>query len=138
MEELDSRMVRGFKAMDKNLERIADAVGANKNIGSGNDDEDRKRLKERLSEALEIRKRGLLVREIETEDWLEYFLGICKPNGRLGKQGSRCCPDDAFHSRCDEPPKPVPRRMAGSFIRSQDSCKVPAQSGAQSVARSPC
>jgi hypothetical protein len=37
--------------------------------------------------------------EAETESWMEYCFGICRPNGRLGKQGSRssCWP---FESPC--------------------------------------
>ena len=81
--------------MDRQLEKIADVVGVKKAGSSGDDDEDRKRLKERLNEALEVHKHGLLMSEIDVEGWLEYFFGICKPNGRFGKHGSRSdlCPD---------------------------------------------
>jgi hypothetical protein len=27
---------------------------------------------------------------LEREEWLDYFFGICKPDRRNGKQGSRC------------------------------------------------
>jgi hypothetical protein len=43
------------------------------------------RLKEALEEGMK-RQSGL---EIEPVSWMEYFFGICRPNGRLGKQGSR-------------------------------------------------
>jgi DNA helicase IV len=99
MEEIESRMVRGFEAMDRQLEKIADVVGVKKAGSSGDDDEDRKRLKERLNEALEVHKHGLLMSEIDVEGWLEYFFGICKPNGRFGKHGSRCAPPRASHLR---------------------------------------
>ena len=29
--------------------------------------------------------------EADREGWAEWLFGICRPNGRLGKRGSRCC-----------------------------------------------
>ena len=89
LEAMDSKIDRRFEAMEKRLEKIADAVGVKKMVAEGNDDEDRKRLKERLNEALGDHRRTTLRNKGETEGWLEYFFGICKPNGRLGKHGSR-------------------------------------------------
>jgi hypothetical protein len=32
--------------------------------------------------------------------WLDYVFGICKPDQRIGKRGSRCvCPYSKFHSK---------------------------------------
>jgi hypothetical protein len=67
--------------------------------------EDRKRLKEKLKVALESESQGGLQGlqrfafadpDRAKEEWLEYFFGICKPDRRNGKQGSRyqsiwCC-----------------------------------------------
>ena len=53
--------------------------------------DDRKRLKERLKDAVEhdqsAAARG--AGEAEREGWAEYLFGICKPDGRVGKLGSR-------------------------------------------------
>ncbi len=42
------------------------------------------------SEQSEAVKRVVL----EREEWLDYFFGICKPDRRNGKQGSRLFPFD--------------------------------------------
>ena len=126
LNELESRMVRGFEAMDRKLELIADAVGVKNAVSAGNDDEDRKRLKERLSEALEIRKHRSLVSEINVEGWMEYFFGICKPNGRFGKQGSRCF--DSCNSCCDELPEPAPHHQVSDVLSVTDCRLVHPQS----------
>jgi hypothetical protein len=44
---------------------------------------------ERLKEALDENRGAQLGFETEPETWMEYFFGICRPNGRLGKLGSR-------------------------------------------------
>jgi hypothetical protein len=100
LEAMDSKIDKRFEAMDskidklsnimeKRLEKIAEAVGVNKTVNEGDDDEDRKRLKERLNEALKTHKKKVLKKEIHDDGWAEYLFGICKPNGRLGKHGSR-------------------------------------------------
>jgi hypothetical protein len=86
---MDSKFDKRFEAIEKRLEKIADAVGVKRMVAEGNDDEDRKRLKERLNEALGEHRRQVLRSEGKVEGWTEYIFGICKPNGRLGKHGSR-------------------------------------------------
>jgi hypothetical protein len=88
VKEMDAKAKSQFSELDKRLEGISEAVGYKPKVSSGDDDEDRKRLKERFKEALEKQKHTR-IKEIEEEGNLEYFFGICKPNGRLGKQGSR-------------------------------------------------
>jgi hypothetical protein len=80
---------RKLDGLDEKLESIACAVGARTDIGTS-EEEDRRRLKEKLKEALESAARNS-VQEIDSERevWLEYIFGICKPNGRIGKAGSR-------------------------------------------------
>ena len=60
-------------------------------IPVGDDDEDRKRIKERLKEAVENdkRARARVIKAVHRESWLEYVFGICEPDRRVGKQGSR-------------------------------------------------
>ncbi len=57
----------------------------------GDDDDDRKRIKERLKEAVECdkRARSRVVTDVTRESWFEYIFGICEPDRRVGKQGSR-------------------------------------------------
>ena len=52
--------------------------------------EDRKRLKEKLKEAMDhhYEARAAKLDRIKP-DWMEYIFGICRPDGRLGKEGSR-------------------------------------------------
>ena len=73
--------------LEKRLDRIASAVGVKTN---GEEDDDRKRLKEKLKQAIERDKRSR-VRKIESEQamWLEYIFGICKADRHFGKRGSR-------------------------------------------------
>jgi hypothetical protein len=85
---LDGKMERQLAELDQRLASISEAVGIKPKVSSGDDDEDRKRLKERFKEALDHQKKHS-VSEIEAEGYAEYFFGICKPNGRLGKHGSR-------------------------------------------------
>jgi hypothetical protein len=85
MEVLDLKL----DFMDKKLERIAGAVGV-RTGGGPNEEEDRRRLKEKLKEALESAQRNRQQQvESEKEVWMEYLFGICKPDGRIGKTGSR-------------------------------------------------
>jgi hypothetical protein len=76
--------------VEKRLEKIAHAVGIKHVVNAGDDEEDRKRLKMRLKEALSIQNAHDRVHLNEPEGFFEYFLGIRPPNGRVGKQGSRC------------------------------------------------
>jgi hypothetical protein len=91
MEPADKMEAMDLKidGMDKKIERIALAVGAR--LGTGvSEEEDRRRLKEKLKEALESAQRNQMQHvESEKEVWLEYIFGICKPDGRIGKMGSR-------------------------------------------------
>jgi hypothetical protein len=136
MEILESKMVSGFEAIDRNLEKFADAFGVKKTVDSGDDDEDRKRLKERLSEALEIRRHSSQVSEIGVDGFLEYFFGICKPNGRFGKHGSRCLVDNLVIALALKSSLSL-CRIAGSFIHIQSSYKVQVKLRAQLPHRSP-
>jgi hypothetical protein len=81
---------RKFEAMGKKLKEISEAFPEADERKSADDAEDRKRLKERLKEALDERKRvRIMSNEFEKEGWLEFLFGICKPDGRIGKAGSR-------------------------------------------------
>ena len=87
--ELEQRM----RAMDDRLAAIAEAVRAEAKVSAGDDDEDRKRLKERLKEALATQRRPSRTgAAAEGEPWMEYLFGICRPDGRVGKKGSRSRP----------------------------------------------
>jgi hypothetical protein len=79
-----------FGAIDKKLEQIAGAIGFRGPGNENDDDEDRKRLKEKLKQAIEADRRSR-VRTIVSrgERWLEYMFGICPPDQRIGKRGSR-------------------------------------------------
>ncbi len=72
------------------LEKIAVAVGVKVESHEGDDEEDRRRLKEKLKIAIELDRRTR-VRTIvsKSEVWLEYIFGICPPDKRVGKRGSR-------------------------------------------------
>ena len=97
--KLDS-MLAGHDQIDANkdtadlrslISKIAEAVGVNSGPNASDDEEDRRRIKERFKDALE-KDQNRRIREEETtkEKWLEYVFGICKPDGRIGKAGSRC------------------------------------------------
>jgi hypothetical protein len=83
--KIDSRC----DGVERRLDKIANAVGIRHHVSAGDDDEDRKRLKMRLKEALTIQNANDRVSASWSEGYLEYFLGIRPPNGRIGKQGSR-------------------------------------------------
>jgi hypothetical protein len=76
--------------VNKVLEHVATSLGVRTGLGLGDEEEDRRRLKEKLKEALE-RDRRDRIREVisEREVWLEYLFGICKPDRRTGRRGSR-------------------------------------------------
>jgi hypothetical protein len=83
---------RRLDSLDRKLNMIAEAVGVRVRAKEEEDAEDRKRLKERLKEALALEKQGKLrsANQDEKESWAEYIFGIAQPNGRIGKMGSRC------------------------------------------------
>jgi hypothetical protein len=83
------RMEAKLEGMDPKLDEIAQAIGIEKhNVSAGDDEEDRKRIKEKLREALEDNYERSK-RNTKKQDFMEYFFGICKTNGRVGKIGSR-------------------------------------------------
>ncbi len=82
---LEQRVV----SVGNTLDSIAEAVGVTVEANAGDDDADRKRLKEKLKEALEAEGNEGTARRDAKEPWLEYIFGICKPDGRMGKRGSR-------------------------------------------------
>jgi hypothetical protein len=88
----DVSLEKRFAIVESRLESIAEAVGVAAEVNVGDDDADRKRLKERLKEALEGDQTSQSNHN-EKETWMEYIFGICKPDGRVGKRGSRY-----FHS----------------------------------------
>ena len=68
-------------------------------VCAGDDDEDRKRLKERLKGALDSDRRQLHAESMNAaEGWLEYVFGICRPDHRIGKLGSRFDKDLGYDS----------------------------------------
>ncbi len=94
VERLTSKLDTRCDAVERRLEKIAYAVGIRYVVSAGDDNEDRKRLKMRLKEALKLQhtNSGGRVIESEREGFLEYFFGIRAPNSRVGKQGSRHLP----------------------------------------------
>jgi hypothetical protein len=78
--------------MSKMLDLVSGALGVKMGAVSGGDDaEDKKRLKEKLKDAVEKDRRDRFRKvESEQEVWMEYIFGICKPDMRTGKRGSRC------------------------------------------------
>jgi hypothetical protein len=91
VERVSSRLDTRCDAVERRLEKIAYAVGIRTVVSAGDDNEDRKRLKMRLKEALKYQhaNSGGRVIDNEKEGYLEYFFGIRAPNSRIGKQGSR-------------------------------------------------
>ncbi len=82
---------RKLEIIEKKIERVGEAVGIKNIVKAGDDDEDRKRLKEKLKEALENdhRRRARVISMDKPETWLDYIFGICEPDKRIGKQGSK-------------------------------------------------
>jgi hypothetical protein len=78
-----------LKSLSHTLALVAMAVGVpDTNEDSGA--EERRRLKEKLKTAMESGTRHSVRHiELERETWTEYIFGICKPDGRVGKAGSR-------------------------------------------------
>jgi hypothetical protein len=69
----------------------SDSDGHNSAARATERQDDRKRLKERLKSALEQDQAAMAggAGGAETMGWAEYLFGICKPDGRTGKIGSR-------------------------------------------------
>jgi hypothetical protein len=82
-------------ALGRTLALVAKAVGV-PDSDENSSAEERRRLKEKLKTAIESGTRHS-VRHIESEreSWTEYIFGICKPDGRVGKAGSRHFPFSA-------------------------------------------
>jgi hypothetical protein len=77
-------------AIDKRLEKISHVLGVKTGVNEGDDDEDRRRLKEKLKLAIEVDRRSQIRAIISRgEVWMEDIFGICSPDQRLGKRGSR-------------------------------------------------
>ena len=78
--------------------------------------DDRKRLKERLKGAIEQDREAVAggARGAETAGWAEYLFGICKPDGRTGKIGSR------YQSSRVE--FPFPPRLCGHELKNLRLC----------------
>ena len=93
--DMDRKLDLLSESMGRKLERIAYALGIrNLNVvdNSADDAEDRKRLMEKLKTAFDNdRQKRFGKTGTERERWLEYVFGICKPDQRIGKRGSRCC-----------------------------------------------
>jgi hypothetical protein len=84
--ELDMK----FGKIDKKLERISASLGIKSGSNEGDDEEDRRRLKEKLKVAIEVDRRSRVLAIVSrSEVWLEYIFGICSPDQRIGKSGSR-------------------------------------------------
>jgi hypothetical protein len=71
------------------LGKIAHSLGVKEDTNVGDDEEDRKRLKVRLKEALESKRPVIDSTVLEAKGFLERYFGICGPDGRTGKHGSR-------------------------------------------------
>ncbi len=97
---LASKISTGFEMAEAVLGKIAQVLGVKEDANVGDDEEDRKRLKVRLKEALEKKRPHTDNSVIEASGYLEHYFGICRPNTRTGKHGSR-------------------------FVRHPDSCRFP-------------
>ena len=89
--DIQLRIEKKFQSIDDRLVLLASAVEVDPKavMPESYEDEDLKRLKEKLKEALKNEKYPPQ-NESEKEPWLEYIFGICKADGRIGKKGSRC------------------------------------------------
>ena len=76
-----------------NVAKVSEDSKAANASKAGDDDQDRKRIKERLKEAFETHKKREH-RDEEVVKWPEYLFGICEPDKRQGKKVSRLasCP----------------------------------------------
>jgi hypothetical protein len=103
---MDGGIGAKLESLDKMLVQIINVLV--KSTSEGDDDEDRKRLKEKLKQAIEADRRSR-IRPIvsRSEMWLEYIFGICQPDQRIGKRGSR---SDLVMTVCENNlPRPVER-----------------------------
>jgi hypothetical protein len=79
-----------FGIIDRKLERISTSLGIKSGTNEGDDEEDRRRLKEKLKAAIEVDRRSRVLTIVSrSEMWIEYIFGICSPDQRIGKSGSR-------------------------------------------------
>ena len=79
-----------FVEIEKRLEKISHFLGMKTGVNDGDDDEDRRRLKEKLKLAIEVDRRSHIRNIVSrSEVWMEYIFGICSPDQRMGKRGSR-------------------------------------------------
>ena len=87
-----------LQALDQKLAAIAGALGVSLPTAAEHRDraEESKRLKEKLVGALEVESTRRTRHERPPETWAEYVFGICRPDARVGKMGSRCAPP--FHT----------------------------------------
>ena len=96
-EERHSFNEKNISRIETKLDKIVAVVCAKETDRAQEDAEDRKRLKERLIEAAleQSTQNQKTVNAAEKESWAEFFFGICKPDGRVGKEGSRSTYTDA-------------------------------------------
>jgi hypothetical protein len=124
----DERVITRIDArcdgVERRLDNIAHAVGIRSAVSAGDDDEDRKRLKMRLKEALAIQNANERVSTSTPEGYLEYFFGIRPPNSRIGKQGSRCVWGWGVLGCMAPIAAERDSSIAGSSTHNQDSCRV--------------
>jgi hypothetical protein len=97
MKKMQESMDTKIETIEKKLYNIAEGFAEGfdrvENDMAKEEAEDRKRLKERLKEALDEGKRILRTStDLKSDGWLEFIFGICKPDGRIGKAGSRFVP----------------------------------------------
>jgi hypothetical protein len=85
----DEKVHARFEILDRKIQKIAYAAGISVTAKRDSKEEDRKRLIERLKEATKVEQNEQAVDEHIKEPWMEYIFGICKPDGRVGKAGSR-------------------------------------------------
>jgi hypothetical protein len=88
---------RHFEKIERKIKSIVDVVGIE--APKNDDSEDRKRLKEKLKEAMKHEEQRHALAS-EPESWMEYIFGICKPDGRIGKGGSRYAARDVLRTSC--------------------------------------
>jgi hypothetical protein len=86
---LAAKVSAGFETAEAVLGKIAHALGVKDDAKVGDDEEDRKRLKVRLKEALDGKRPTTGRSALKQEGFLEHYFGICGPDGRSGKHGSR-------------------------------------------------
>ena len=110
---------RKLEWMSKMLDLVSGALGVKMGVANvGDDAEDRKRLKEKLKDAVEKDRRDRFRKvESEHEVWLEYIFGICKPDLRTGKHGSRC----SVHITVISKPKNISYCMISQFLTDFDN-----------------